>query len=360
MNKIFRQSACVAVLASLLLLSGCSDKSDVISGLLGVSRSGDPLNEVSLSIQQSQQVGADEGVLYGYTITLRNNSSTDITSMRVRLDDVQGSVSLSEPSNNTWTGSLQAGGFKTTPTQWTYNELDLGTYYALVSYGTPPSQPMTLVFSVEADTETGNFAKEFQINVSTVDEGAFIFERLGHEVQPYFDGFYSDNAYLFGFDVESSNPTTASFPSLLLEITSVQPSNQVSEFSDAPRAIQNLSAGGSAIPDAYWCFDCNTADEVRIGNFYLVTTPTTSGASFTIAMRVEGVYGGNTYQRTFNYPMTVQGKAPAMLGTPGGSGAAVPGIKIEEREGEGARGRMEGADLDVSDQAKNRGIRFNP
>lgn len=360
MNTISRQGTLAAVLASFLLLSGCSEKSDVISGLLGVGKSGDPLNDVSLSIQQSLQAGTDEGVLYGYTITLRNNSSTDIVSMRVRLDDVQGSFSLSEQSDNAWTGSLQAGGVKTTPTQWPYNEQNLGTYYALISYGIPASQPMTLVFAVEADTETGNYAKDFQVNASTVDEGAFIFDRIGHEVQPYFDGFYSDNSYLFGFDVESSNPTTVNIPSLSLEVSSIQPAEQVDGFSLEPRTIQNLTPGGSAIPDTYWCFDCNTADEVRIGNFYLVTTPTTSGASFTIAMRVAGAYGGNTYERAFSFPMTVQGKAPAMLGTPGGSGAAVPGIKIEEREGEGARGRMEGADLDVSDQAYNRGIRFNP
>lgn len=107
---------------------------------------------------------------------------------------------------------------------------------------------------------------------------------------------------IVGFDFYIQNPNSSTINDVSVQISSFSPSGLIPDYTADPATISFISAFSQRRMDNYWCFNCDTADEIRIGNFYIVTPDGNSSVDLTINYYVtytkEGVFNAETYSQT--------------------------------------------------------------
>lgn len=108
-----------------------------------------------------------------------------------------------------------------------------------------------------------------------------------------------------GYDVYVRNTLPSIINSVVIEITGVSQSSSISEYSTETREITFITSSSTKKSDTYWCYDCNTASEIYIGNFYIVTEFGSGTSSLTVNYDITFDYEGNEYTQTFNQSVTI-------------------------------------------------------
>lgn len=96
-----------------------------------------------------------------------------------------------------------------------------------------------------------------------------------------------DGNVLYGLDVSIMNINSVPIYDVYIYMDNVSPLSSVADYSATNwRYIEEISANSNQKPIGYWCFYCDTPDEIYVGNFYVEL--------------VSYVTGGQTYQVVFN------------------------------------------------------------
>lgn len=164
-----------------------------------------------------------------------------------------------------------------------------------------------------------NDQKENIVNAMFVDDGSGgggngggVDTDLNYNVQISYDADVNDYLNrddgsaewneIVGFDFYVQNPNNTSINNVSVQISSFSPSTIISDYTTDAASIELISAFSQRRLDNYWCFNCDTADEIRIGNFYIVTPDGNNSLDLTINYNItytrEGVFNSETYSQT--------------------------------------------------------------
>lgn len=110
---------------------------------------------------------------------------------------------------------------------------------------------------------------------------------------------------LVGIDVQVTNNLDNLVTDIEIQLIDFQESSNVVEFPSETREISFLSQFSTVTPQNYWCFNCNEFNEIRIGNFYFVTTPGSGNADMTLTFRASFDYEDNEYEQEFQRVISV-------------------------------------------------------
>ena len=132
--------------------------------------------------------------------------------------------------------------------------------------------------------------------------------QLDFFVQQSFDGDQNSSINwdeMIGIDVTVSNLLDDFVRNVNIEIVDIDDSDFISEYSEDVRSVSFLSSLDSALPDGYWCYNCNTVSETRIGNFYFVTNSGFGTESITVYFEATFTYLGEEYDQKFERTFTI-------------------------------------------------------
>jgi len=110
---------------------------------------------------------------------------------------------------------------------------------------------------------------------------------------------------IVGFDFYVQNTNSSTISNVSVQISSVSPSSYVSEYTTDPAQIEFISAFSQQRMDNYWCFNCDTEDEIRIGNFYIVTIDGNGRVDLTINYSITYTLDGNFNSETYSQTIEI-------------------------------------------------------
>lgn len=104
---------------------------------------------------------------------------------------------------------------------------------------------------------------------------------------------------IYGLDVSILNMNSVAVFDVYIEMISVSPSSSVVEFSGSAsnwRYIEEITAWGTKKPTGYWCFSCDTSNEIYVGNFYVeLATYVSGGQTYEVRFDVDFMAGQREY-----------------------------------------------------------------
>lgn len=143
------------------------------------------------------------------------------------------------------------------------------------------------------DTESGSVSDDVFVNVSlTYDTNGNRIANWGEDV---------------GLDAQVRNRSNQLIRNVTIQIESVTPTNVRNDFDASVKSLGTIGAGLTVGPTTYWCFNCNTATEIYLGNFYISMSSSSGTVSSTVVFRVNYTDGGgrNKVYRQ-NYTLSVR------------------------------------------------------
>ena len=108
------------------------------------------------------------------------------------------------------------------------------------------------------------------------------------------------------FDAIITNNLEESVSDVQLVIVNTDNTSLVSNWNTDMLSFRFISQFGSAVPDTYWCFNCNTSNEIYLGRTWVETSLFGSGtATVTINMRITFSYQGSFVSQDVTHAFTI-------------------------------------------------------
>jgi hypothetical protein len=92
---------------------------------------------------------------------------------------------------------------------------------------------------------------------------------------------------LIGLDVAVFNASSMAIQNVTVQIESITPVSVWNAYDDVPRTVGSIVSNGSRSPTYYWCYNCNTASEIRVGNFYVDIGSGSGTTTMSVVFRVD-------------------------------------------------------------------------
>ena len=112
---------------------------------------------------------------------------------------------------------------------------------------------------------------------------------------------------MIGLDVSVRNATSQTIRNVSIQITSITPSSVWSLYDSDAKIIGTIAPNASVSPTTYWCFNCDSSSEIRIGHFYIDLASGSGSTSMSVNFQVnytDGQGRGQVGRQT--YTMTVR------------------------------------------------------
>lgn len=113
-----------------------------------------------------------------------------------------------------------------------------------------------------------------------------------------------------GLDISITNNSEDPLTDVSVSIIEVNPFSDWSDYSSDSRLIGTIAPGSTSEPENYWCYNCNTIDEVYIGHFWVDTySYISSGNNMEVVFSIEYSYNGdvNTIEQTRSFSTNKKG-----------------------------------------------------
>lgn len=116
---------------------------------------------------------------------------------------------------------------------------------------------------------------------------------------------------LYGFDMQvTNNSQDEPAENIRIDLDGLSPENLIMDYSTERREMSFLTPSETRLFDSYFCFFCNQANEVRVGNFYaIISTSAGSGTSYELLFNGRYNLAGETVEVNLTPSFSTVGSA---------------------------------------------------
>lgn len=145
---------------------------------------------------------------------------------------------------------------------------------------------LCFIFMMSACSETDDVASALLYQ----DDGETETGSVGFNMTEVGQWDLGNGTILYGIDMRVRNTQTdRTAEDIRLTLEQVTPESFVGDFSTERREMEFLSASQNRVFDEYWCFNCGTSAEVRVGNYFVIISKD-AGAGRSYSLRFNGRY----------------------------------------------------------------------
>jgi hypothetical protein len=145
---------------------------------------------------------------------------------------------------------------------------------------------LCLIFMMSACSETDDVASALLYQ----DDGETETGSVSFNMREVGQWDLGNGNILYGIDMQVINTLNdRAAEDIRLTLEQVNPESFVADFSSDRREIEFLAASQNRVFDEYWCFNCGSSAEVRVGNYFVIISKD-AGAGRSYSLRFDGRY----------------------------------------------------------------------